>query len=295
MTLDRAATRRRDRSWVAAQLDAPGSRVVAASRAGVLIDAAGQTLARRAAREEWWLGGGEPILLGLDGAAAVFAVDLHALPSSSVALMTGAARVVGLRDAGAVLPRAEAGLAAYLMAILNWHREHRFCASCGAASVVADAGYARRCTSCGTVHFPRTDPVVIMIVESENRLLLGRNDGWPPSMYSLLAGFVSPGESAEEAVVREVREESGIRAHDPKFVISQPWPFPSSLMLGFAAESNGGEPTARDRELADVRWFTREAVRSATLDGGAEFALPPPVSIARFLIERWLARDPVTG
>jgi NAD+ diphosphatase len=196
----------------------------------------------------------------------------------------GAATIVSLRAAGAVLSRPEGGLAAYLAALLNWHRRHRFCANCGVGTVVAEAGHSRRCPSCGAEHFPRTDPVAIMLVTHADRLLLGRHAGWPSGQYSALAGFVAPGESAEEAVVREVYEESGIEAYDPVFVASQPWAFPSSLMLGFEARSDGGEPVARDGELEDVRWFERDAL-AAALNG--DLRLPPSVSIARFLVERW--------
>jgi NAD+ diphosphatase len=132
--------------------------------------------------------------------------------------------------------------------------------------------------------------VVIMTVEHDDRLLLGRRAGWPAGRLSVLAGFVSPGESAEEAVVREVQEESGIIARDPVFVASQPWPFPASLMLGFHAVSDGGEPRATDRELEEVHWLGREAVQEAIDGGDPGFQLPPPVSIARFLIDRWAAR-----
>jgi NAD+ diphosphatase len=174
---------------------------------------------------------------------------------------------------------------------LNWHRKHRFCANCGARTTVAEAGYSRRCPRCHTVHFPRTDPAVIMTVEHQGRLLLGRHARWPPGRYSLLAGFISSGESAEEAVVREVREESGILARHPTYVTSQPWPFPSSLMLGFDAHAEGGVPRARDGELEDVQWFDRDAVSTAVRDRNSELQLPPPISIAWFLIERWVARQ----
>jgi NAD+ diphosphatase len=131
--------------------------------------------------------------------------------------------------------------------------------------------------------------VVIMTVEHEGRLLLGRRAGWPAGRLSVLAGFIAPGESAEEAVIREVEEESGITARDPVFVTSQPWPFPASLMLGFHAESGGGEPQARDGELAEVRWVELDAVRRAMREENPDFRLPPPISIARSLIERWVA------
>jgi NAD+ diphosphatase len=232
----------------------------------------------------------EPILLGLDGGQAVFALDLDEIPEDERASVTQHARVVSLRDAGADLEPAEAGLAAYLTALLNWHRRHSHCANCGAETEVVEAGYSRHCPRCGTNHFPRTDPVVIMTVEHEDRLLLGRRVGWPPGRLSVLAGFISPGESAEEAVIREVREESGILARDPRFVSSQPWPFPASLMLGFAARSDGGEPAARDGELEEVGWFSLREVSAAVREENPELRLPPRISIARFLIERWVAQ-----
>ena len=196
---------------------------------------------------------------------------------------------MSLREAGEVLSRSQAGLAAYLAALLNWHRSHRYCANCGAVTTVREAGYLRRCPRCHTSHFPRTDPVVIMTGENDGRLLLGRRAGWPGARYSVLAGFVSPGEAAEEAVIREVAEESGIVTRDPEFVSSQPWPFPSSLMLGFEALSDGGEPRTNDGELDAVRWFTRAEIQAAIDGTNPEFHLPPGISIARFLIDRWLA------
>lgn len=150
---------------------------------------------------------------------------------------------------------AEAALAAYLIALLGWHRRHRFCPACGGPLAIAQAGFARTCERCGEQHFPHTDPVVITLVEHDGRALLGRQAGWPPGRYSPLAGFVGPGESIEEAVVREVHEEPGITAREPRFVASQPWPFPGSVMLGFEARADGGEPVPRDGELEDVRWF----------------------------------------
>ena len=295
MSLDRASSLRGDPKWVADRLEDPTTRVLVAGSEGVLLSGASDPVLARTAIEPDTRGYVElagPILLGLvEDGAAVFAVDLDGLDAAMRERFAHGARLVSLRDAGVGLSRSEGGLAAYLMALLNWHRTHRFCANCGTRSVVIEAGYSRRCPNCGVVHFPRTDPVVIMLVENEGRLLLGRRAGWPHPRYSVLAGFVSPGESLEEAVAREVREESGIEAYDPSFVTSQPWPFPASLMLGFEARSDGGEPKASDGELEDVRWFTLEAVRAASDDDGAALRLPPQVSIARFLIERWIARN----
>jgi NAD+ diphosphatase len=292
MTLDRAVAVRANVSLVARALEEPTTRVVGASREGVLLDhGTPQALIRRSLGPpaERDMSAAELILLGLEAGAALFAVDLDTLGPSALASFTQGARIVGLREAGSVLSRPEGGLAAYLVALLNWHRRHSFCANCGAATTLAEAGYSRRCSSCGAEHFPRTDPVVIMLVEHAGRLLLGRHAGWPPGQYSALAGFVSPGESLEEAVVREVREESGIEVYDPSFVTSQPWPFPTSLMLGFEARSDGGEPVPHDGELEDVRWFTPEVIRAALTAGSPELVLPPSVSIARFLVERWVA------
>ena len=148
----------------------------------------------------------------------------------------------------------------------------------------------RVCPNCGAQHHPRTDPVVIMLVIAGDRVLLGRQPTWPPGRYSALAGFVEPGESLEEAVIREVREESGVEAVRPRYVASQPWPFPSSLMLGFFADHAAGEPSPQ-HELDDARWFERAELEAAAA-GRGEIGVPPPLAIARRLIDRWLAGDP---
>jgi NAD+ diphosphatase len=293
MALDRASTERKDPAWIDRLRDDPATRAVAAGHDGVLMSEGAPSLLRLQLDRDR---APEPILLGLEpDGSALFGVDLDELSPSARAESVDGAGVVSLRDAGSVLSYPEAGLAAYLVALLNWHRRHRFCANCGAGTTIAEGGYSRHCPRCGATHFPRTDPVVIMTVEHQGRLLLGRRTGWPPGRLSVLAGFVSPGESAEEAVVREVQEESGIVAHDPSFVTSQPWPFPASLMLGFHAQCNGGEPRPRDGELEEVRWLTLDAVRAAMRGENPDFKLPPSVSIARFLIERWVAGHAAAG
>ena len=250
MELDRAGTLRKDARWVSDQLRDPASRFVAAGAAGVVLGGEPAALIRYplAGVTDIELDAGAAILLGLEQQSALFAVDLDDVPATTASGLSADRRLAGLRDAGSVLARSEAGLAAYLTAMLNWHRRHRFCANCGAATISAEAGYPRLCRSCGAEHFPRTDPAVIVLVEYDGHLLLGRHANWPVHQYSVLAGFVSPGESLEEAVIREVEEESGITVSDPTFVASQPWPFPSSLMLGFQAKSEGGDPTAKDGE-----------------------------------------------
>jgi NAD+ diphosphatase len=293
MALDRASTERKDDAWIRARFGDPGARAITAGHEGVLVrdgNRAGGEAAPSLARDSVPAQhGDEPILLGLDGDTALFAVDLDALAPGDRSHAIDGNHVMSLRDAGALLAPDEAGLAAYVMALLNWHRRHRFCANCGNPTDVKEAGYLRHCPRCGANHFPRTDPVVIMTVEHDDRLLMGRRVGWPAGRLSVLAGFVSPGESAEEAVVREVQEESGIIARDPVFVASQPWPFPASLMLGFHAVSDGGEPRAADGELEEVRWLGRDAIQEAIDGGDPGFQLPPPVSIARFLVDRWIS------
>ncbi len=269
--LDRVTMRRRDAAWVAERTADPASRAVVASADGVLVD--GDRLARVP------LDGHEsPLLLGVQDGAALFAAD-----------GTGRDDLAGLREAAAGLAQDEGGLLAYATALLNWHRQHGFCSVCGAASEIREAGLLRVCPVCRAEHHPRTDPVVIMLVVDGDRVLLGRQPTWPPGRYSALAGFVEPGESLEDAVAREVFEESGVEVTGARYVSSQPWPFPSSLMLGFEASYAGGEVHAADGELEDARWFTREELADAVA-GRGELGLPPPLAIARRLIDGWLAR-----
>ena len=271
------------------------------ARDGVLVAQDGASLTRFAPSAEQLR---ELVLLGVEDGHGLFAVDLDREAAQERPADDGSwghpeerrlGRVVSLRDSGMELAHTEGGLAAYATGLLNWHRRHRFCANCGSATEITEAGLSRRCPSCGAHHFPRTDPVVIMTVEHDGRLLLGRRAGWPQGRLSVLAGFISPGESAEEAVVREVQEESGIVVRDPVYVTSQPWPFPASLMLGFHASSDGGVPQPTDGELDEVHWMDIARVRRAVAGEDAGFELPGKVSIARFLIERWVAeRDGAT-
>jgi NAD+ diphosphatase len=272
-SLDRAGPQRRDDSWLAARLADPATRVVAASESGVIVAGERPRMFAVDALPE----GLELVLLGVDGEGhAVFAAD----PGDE---LPGERR--GLRDLAPVLSQAEGGMVAHAVGLLNWHRRHRFCANCGAPSDAREAGHVRVCPVCGTQHHPRTDPVVIMLVTDGDRALLGRQAQWPTGRYSALAGFVEPGESLEEAVAREVREEAGVRVAGVRYRSSQPWPFPSSLMLGFSARWAGGEPAVRDAELEDVGWFTRQAIV------GGDVLLPPPTAIARRLIDEWLGED----
>jgi NAD+ diphosphatase len=200
-------------------------------------------------------------------------------------------RMANLRDVGADLDPRDAGLIAHAVGLLHWHRSHTHCPRCGAATEVREAGHVRVCPIDGSQHFPRTDPVVIMLItDADNtQALFGRQPSWPPGRYSCLAGFIESGESAEQAVVRETAEEAGISVSDVRYVASQPWPFPASLMLGFRCVADPGEPldVGKD-ELDDARWFSRADIADAVRSG---LLLPPPVSIARHLVDAWLTES----
>jgi NAD+ diphosphatase len=283
--LDRMGPRRTDAAWLAARRADPASRVVVATGDGVLVDDGG-TPALVGVTEI--PGDAEVVLLGVDAAgAAVFAADPG--PERGAALRPSAS-LVGLRDVAAMSALADANLLAHASGLLNWHRRHRFCANCGAATETTEAGYVRACPNCGTQHHPRTDPVVITLIHDGGRVLLGRNANWPENRYSALAGFVEPGESLEEAVAREVGEEAGITVSEVRYVSSQPWPFPASLMLGFEAAYAAGEPHPHDHELQAVRWFSAADLRAAAA-GEGDFHVPPPLAIARRLIDGWLERQ----
>jgi NAD+ diphosphatase len=177
--------------------------------------------------------------------------------------------------------------------LVDWHARHRFCARCGSPTNLVKGGWQRHCDNCGADHFPRTDPVTIMLVEHEDKLLLGRQPRFPPRMYSALAGFVEPGETIEEAVAREIHEEAGVRVRDVRYIASQPWPFPSQLMIGCTSVADDPELTIDTTELEDARWFTRAELMEARAAGehGTELLyFPRPFAIAHHLVCWWLDR-----
>ena len=232
---------------------------------------------------------GERFYLGRDADGPVFAV------AGELPRRLGARRL-GLRDVGALLDDRDAGLLVHAVGLANWHATHPHCARCGAATEVVRGGTVRRCPADASLHFPRTDPAMIVLVhDGADRCVLGRPSVWPAGRFSTLAGFVEPGESAEQAVVREVAEETGLAVDEVAYVSSQPWPFPSSLMLGFRARCAGDAvPVPVDGELEEVRWFSRDELRGAGpwgAPGGGGVQLPGAVSIARLLIDGWLAED----
>ena len=237
--------------------------------------------------------------LPFDAAHALF-LGLDAEGRGWFALDAGRADVdaphrTDLRVAAATWPALEASAFASARALLHWRRRHRHCGACGASLAFTRGGWLGRCEACATEHYPRTDPAVIVAVGDGDRLLLGRQAAWPARRYSVIAGFVEPGESLEQTVAREVLEETGVRVRACRYLASQPWPFPSALMLGFLAEAEPGSDAAPGDELEDARWFERgavEAALAAEADGEPEagpFLLPSRISIAHWLVREWLA------
>jgi len=235
---------------------------------------------------------GERVFLGEREQVAYVAVDLSELDERDLpAPITDRGVFADLRMVGPVLERADGAIFAYARGMLTWHRRHLFCGLCGSPTKTRAAGHVRSCTNeaCGTSHFPRTDPAVIMLVTDGDRALLGRQAVWPPGMHSTLAGFVEPGETLEDAVAREVHEEAGVRVENVRYHSSQPWPFPSSIMLGFHAEAVTTEIATNDSELESAAWFERDWLKEN--DGVDGFRMPRLDSIARRLIEDWLAGE----
>ena len=224
----------------------------------------------------------EPSLfLGLDDGVPCFSalIDPASQPFSVMPLL-------------AQLEGSEAPLFAAAMSLTRWHTRHHFCANCGHSTEVIRGGWSRSCSRCSAEHFPRVDPVVIMLVEHEGCVLLGRQSHWPERRYSALAGFVEVGESIEDAVAREVKEEAGVDVRDVRYVASQPWPFPSSLMLACHAQADSSELTIDKTELEDARWFTREEVAQSVNGNAIATFLPPPhTAIARTLLDHWLGLE----
>lgn len=195
--------------------------------------------------------------------------------------------VVDARAAAVQLGDGRAEIVAQARSLLDWHARHVFCAACGGKTVMNKAGYARTCQGCGTEHFPRTDPVVIMLAIKGDHALVGRQPGFPKRFYSALAGFVEPGESLEEAVARELFEEAGIPVARVRYLASQPWPFPSSLMIAAFAEATSFEINLDTDELEEARWVTKDEVRAA-LAGTGDWLAPPPMAIAHTLLKAWV-------
>ncbi|MCS6985882.1 MAG: NAD(+) diphosphatase [Sphingomonadaceae bacterium] len=275
--LDRAPHLRADEAALAEARRHPQARFL-------VLDRLKPVLVRGEDRLQWAsaAAGGQDLVvfLGLDAAGVPhFAMEGDAEQAGGVA--------VDARAAGARLPAWEGAAVALARSLIDWHRRHGFCAACGAPTRMARGGFLRRCPACGAEHFPRVDPVVIMLAERDGHALVGRQPGFPPGFFSALAGFVEPGESVEEAVARELREEAGIGVRAVRYVASQPWPFPSSLMIGVLAAAEGFELRPDFEELEELRWVSRLECLAA-LDGRGDWRAPPPLAIAHWLLRAWV-------
>jgi NAD+ diphosphatase len=281
-TVDRAAEHRVDRAWVDSRWRGPGARVLLVDDQQVSTDDTRAAL-------RWFDPADVPTsvddayLLGIDGDESFFAV---AAPPSSLGAAAAPVATAGLRELGPQLDDREAGLAVHAVGLANWHATHTHCSRCGAPTYLSHAGHVRRCPADGSEHFPRTDPAVIVLVtDDDDCALLGHNGASPANRYSTLAGFVEPGESLEEAVAREVHEEVGVELAEVTYAGSQPWPFPSSLMVGFFARARSHQIHVDGEEITDARWFSRDDLAASAAAG--DVLLPSPVSIARLLVEGW--------
>lgn len=281
--LDRAAHLRKDPAWFANALADERSRVLPVWNSRNLIvegEAPRAALLELSAIPEERRNGNALILLGRFRDSEVFACEVDALEAPQ---FQAGARFEDLRMLASILPAEEAGLLGYARGMVSWQARHRFCGTCGATTLAARGGHVLICTNAACRHeqFPRIDPAIIVLVSDGERALLGRQAVWPAGRYSTIAGFVEPGESLEDAVAREVFEETGIDVDRIQYHSSQPWPFPSSLMLGFTAHALNTQIQRRDDELEDAQWFTREDLASGRP------IVPPNVSISFRLIEHW--------
>jgi NAD+ diphosphatase len=292
--LDRVSYKRSDPDWIDGQLENPDSLAVALWNGKPLIeDAPGPDQALRIAYLPIGLarevaGSDQRLLfLGLWKEVAVFAIDLETALDPAEGPLTGFGRFEDLRATALRLPAGDAAILATAKSVFEWRRRHGFCPSCGQQTLAIDGGWKRVCESCRTEHFPRTDPVVIMLPTIGDRCLLGRQAVWPKGMYSALAGFLEPGESIEEACAREVYEESGLRATAVRYHSTQPWPYPSSLMIGLFCEVEDDNAVADQIEIEEVRWFTRDEIKKMIAGELSDARAPGTMAIAAQLIRAW--------
>jgi NAD+ diphosphatase len=292
--LDRAAHLRTDQEWLAAALTDKRTLFIPVWKLMPFL-----IKNREGRREAGWITselamplmqpGATTIFLGLHRDGAHFAIDVSGSPDPSAdGVLAGLGTFADLRTVAEEIDPGDAAILAQAKSIIDWHQRHGFCANCGNETAQADAGYKRYCEACNTEHFPRTDPVVIMLALQGDKCLLGRQAKWPQGFYSALAGFVEPGETIEEAVARELMEEAGIKIGDVLFHSTQPWPYPSSLMIGCYARATTTEITIDGNELSDAKWFSREEIRDSLQRKGGDLRMPPPLAIAHQLVKSWI-------
>lgn len=295
--LNRDSERRGDEAWLAEKLTDAESLAVALWNGKPLVeDVLGedgqptgvQIAYLRADLAQDLAGGNERLLyMGLWKDIAVFAVDVEGTADPAEGPLKGLGRFEELRGAAAAMPPADAGILATAKSMFEWRRRHRWCSACGQKTEVSDGGWKRICTACETEHFPRTDPVAIMLALHEGKCLLGRQAAWPKGMFSALAGFIEPGETIEEACARELQEEAGLKATAVRYHSSQPWPWPGSLMMGLMADVENADAAPDQTELEEVRWFTKEEAQQLIKGELEGVFAPPPLAIAHQLIKAW--------
>ena len=307
--IDRAAERRNDGPWLEAALKTPDVLVMLMQNGKPLIEdgqpdrALGVGQAVSPTRKPIvWLGPqavslsskAESVFLGVDKAGApIFAFDMPEDWSIEDSPIKGLGDFEDMRSAIGGLSPMEANCASTARSLFEWHRNHRFCAKCGSPSEIVEAGWKRVCPACGAEHFPRTDPVAIMLAVKDGHCLLGRGPNWPAGFMSCLAGFVEPGETFEQAAVRELFEEAGIQA-DPdtaEYLFCQPWPFPSSLMIGILVQATSTDIVLDQNELADARWISREETKALLEGQHDELYAPPDFAVAHHILKHWAYRE----
>jgi NAD+ diphosphatase len=285
--IDRAAHLRTDEQWIRKQIEDRAARIVPVWRSQNLVQHGNPPIGVSVEANRGLLtGAGAVVFLGLIEEVAHFAADFSAYDEPP---LEEHGQFRDMRGVGQLLSHQEGALLVYARATIQWHLRHQFCGVCGSATISQESGHMRKCTNsdCAAQHFPRLDPAVIMLVhDGGDRLILGRQKNWPPGQHSVLAGFVEQGESLEDAVAREIFEEAGVEITDIHYHSSQPWPFPSSIMLGFNARATGSTLNVNREELEDARWFTRDELLASPEND--EFRLPRSDSISRRLIEDWM-------
>ncbi|MES2341407.1 MAG: NAD(+) diphosphatase [Pseudomonadota bacterium] len=290
--LNRASERRKDEAWLAEQLNSDESLGLAIWNGKPLVETSkdgGVQIAYLPAKMVAEMAGGAERLLfmGLWKETAVFAIDIEGGADPCDGPLAGLGRFEDLRALATRLPHTDAAILATAKQMFEWRRRHKHCANCGEPSLVAEGGWKRACPACNAEHFPRTDPVVIMLAVHGERCMLGRQEVWPKGMFSSLAGFLEPGETIEEACARELHEEAGLKTASVVYHSTQPWPYPSSLMIGLIAQVEDDDATPDQTELSEVRWFTKDEAR-LLLAGKLENTFAPgPMAIAHQLIKAW--------
>ena len=298
--LNRASEKRIDANWIESKRNDPSSLILPMWRLEPFLLGAENSeppiklgLLRPGITEPLAADGAPCVFLGLDGDQAVFALDVsQAADPTKVGPLAGLGYFRDARMAGSIVSIKDAAIIAEAKAVIDWHQRHGYCPRCGAPTKLVDAGWRRLCGKCNAEHFPRVDPVVIMLAIHGEACLVGRGKQFPSGMFSALAGFVEPGETIEEAVRRELMEEASVKVSEVTYYATQPWPFPSSLMIGCFAKAESREVKADETELAEVRWLdrsvARELIEGKQVDG---LRVPPPSAIAHHLIRTWALRD----